>query len=90
MSNEIPNNLYQIAPLLIKPGMEIWTDDDENGYGITKFRVEKVYKKPEAPKDILVLECINSNFGTLQKILINLKNPRNLFTGKLYSEWRQI
>ena len=83
----LPVNMYGITPDLLTKDLIIYTDDNDNGLGITKYKVVSINYKDS---NLMEVKCINLNLNIDQVININLKNPRQIYTGKLISQWRKM
>ena len=83
----IPNKMYSISPESLRKDLIIYTDDIDNGLGITEY---KVVSTKIRENNIMEVKCINMNLNINQDIIINLRTPRQIYTGKLISEWRKM
>ncbi len=82
----MPPNLYSIRLEDIRKGLEIYTDNLDQGLGMTRYQVIEV---KNVKNQVLILECINMDLNVNQTIKFNLKYPGAVYTAKVQSEWRR-
>ena len=84
---EIPTKMFSVKAEDIVVGSIFYSDDYENGYGITPFKL----LAPITEKNgIITLKVLNLNTKQEQDFLINKAMPREIFLGKLNTNWRRI
>jgi len=83
----LPPNMFSIRFDEIQKGMTIYTDDTENGLGMTAFMV---LEAPIVQGNIGTIKCENLFTTTDQDVLVNVSAPREMYTAKAQSGWRKM